>query len=102
MCPLHLLVHAHVLLLPRYGWLTPSSTLVNKGAKRGREDRSGNVDGYRTGAMDCLGVSLSWGRRSRNAWPLAAKAGSWPPCHSWHTSKRRLAREGSSWTTGRS
>jgi hypothetical protein len=26
-------------------------SLVNKGAKRGREDRSGNVDGYRTGGI---------------------------------------------------
>jgi len=51
-------------------------TPVNKGAKRRQEDQSGNVGRYRTGAMDCLGVSLSRGRRSRNAWPLAAKAGS--------------------------
>ena len=33
-------------------------TPVNRGMKRGREDRPRNVHGYRTGAMDCLGASL--------------------------------------------
>src|ERR671910_2880861 len=45
-----------------------SRTSVDKGTKRRQEDQSGNVDGCSTGAMDRLGVSLSWGRRSRNAW----------------------------------
>src|SRR5215216_3092568 len=77
-------------------------TPVNKCTKRCQEDRSGNVDGYHTGAMDRFGVSLSRGRPSRNAWPLAAKAKSWLSCRSCHTSKRPLAWEGSSWTTGHS
>jgi hypothetical protein len=49
-------------------------TRENRGTKRREEDRSGNVVGYRTEAMDCFGVSLRRGRRSRNAWPLVAKA----------------------------
>jgi hypothetical protein len=62
----------------------PSRTAsrVNKGMKKGWKDRSGNVHGYRIRAMDCLCVSLSWACQSRNAWPLPAKARSWPLCRS--------------------
>src|SRR5688572_7095164 len=54
--------------------------------------------GIGPGAMDRLGLSPSRAPPSRNACPVAAKAGSsWPPCRSCHTSRQPLAREGSSW-----